>query len=139
MKQVIALVTFLALGIFLVTPVQAYKSTDKKKMECLQHGHHWADGYCEKRESGSSSTKASKELKGDSEYYYNESHSTDLAQTEIMNKASKYCGSSYKAELSWHDYKTDCKQRSGEYRCKQYATVACLSESCGSRFCGTKR
>lgn len=137
MKIFFALVTIVALATFMTAPVQANEFY--QKMNCLQTGGHWANGYCEKRKSRSSSVKASKQLKGDSEYYYNKSHAIDLAETEIMNKASEYCGTSYKSELSWHDYRTNCKQKNGESRCKQYATVTCLSKSCGSRFCGTGR
>ena len=61
------------------------------------------------------------------------------SETEIMNKAAEYCSSSYKSEISWSDHLTNCRHKSGEYRCKMYATVNCLSESCGSRFCGTYR
>jgi len=84
--------------------------------------------------------KSSKQLTGDSDsYFYNKKHAIDLAQTEIMNQASKYCSTSYKVKLSWHDNKADCKKLNKQFRCTYHATVSCLSESCGSSFCGTGR
>lgn len=124
--------------VFVMNPNVA-DATSKAKMECLSRGGHYSNGYCKEKNS-SSNTPSSKQMKGDSEeYYYNKDHAIDLAQTEIMNKASEYCSSGYKSRIDWHDRNTTCTERNEQYRCQVYATTTCLSEPCGQRFCGSKR
>jgi len=131
------LFTFIPVGTFTVSSAEAY---NHQKMKCLSKGNHWKNGVCYKRKRKSSNTPASKQINGSSdEYFYKRSTAIDLAQTEIMNKTSEYCGTSYKSRITWHDRNTSCKKRNSQYKCKVYATVKCLSESCGKRFCGTRR
>ena len=137
LTAVITLGSFIPLESFMISSAHA---SDYKKMNCLYKGHHWSKGVCYKRKKKSSSAPSSKQIKGDSdEYYYKRSSAMDRAQTEIMNRTAEYCGSSSKSRITWHDRDTTCKKRNSQYRCKVYATANCLSESCGKRFCGTKR
>lgn len=93
-----------------------------------------------KKKKEAEAVKSPKQLKGDSDsYFYNKSHAIDLAQTEIMNKASKYCGNGYRSKLTWHNNLAQCKKLNEQFRCNYQAKVTCLSEDCSTRFCGTGR
>jgi len=143
LATLISIGSFAPHGTFLVSSAEAYGNGVewKKKMDCLSKGHHWKNGYCYKRKKKTSSSAASsKQIMGNSdEYFYSKRSAIDIAQTEVMNKTSKHCGSSYKSRIDWHDRQTTCRKLNSQYKCKVYATANCLSESCGKSFCGTRR
>ncbi|WP_199930435.1 hypothetical protein [Sedimenticola thiotaurini] len=76
---------------------------------------------------------------GKSGQYYNYEMALELAQTNLENQASKFCGSSMKTEIQWARQPV-CKESASEkeqYKCSIDAKVNCYENFCDKQFCGT--
>jgi len=78
-------------------------------------------------------------FKGQSEQFFRYDLALDLAQVNLENQASEFCGSSMKTEIRWGD--PVCKESTSEkdnYKCFIEAKVNCYENFCETRFCGTE-
>ncbi len=78
---------------------------------------------------------------GESGQFYNRELSVDLAETSLMNQASRFCGSGLKAEIRW-SAQPNCKPSSseqGNFKCSIDGLVNCYENNCEEPFCGTGR
>jgi len=78
-------------------------------------------------------------FKGQSEQFFRYDLAVDLAQVNLENQASEFCGSSMKTEIRWGD--PVCKESTSEkdnYKCFIEAKVNCYENFCETRFCGTE-
>lgn len=76
---------------------------------------------------------------GQSEQYYKYETALELAQLNLENQASEFCGTSMKTEIRWGE--PVCKESSSEkehYRCSIDGKVNCYENFCDTRFCGTE-
>lgn len=78
---------------------------------------------------------------GSSQAYYLRELSEDLAKTNLMNQASKFCGSGLKTEILWSDQPYCKLSASGKdnYKCSIDALVNCYENFCDEAFCGTAK
>ena len=78
-------------------------------------------------------------MTGANEAYLPHDTALDIARTQLRNQAAAFCGTSFKAHITWSsDPRCTQSARSSDYLCEQDALVNCYEQRCDVAFCGTK-
>lgn len=74
-------------------------------------------------------------MTGTSTTYYRQDTAIDLAQTDLRNQAAKFCGDTFKTQITWSE--ASCEQHKTEktYMCSQNGLVNCWQQRCETEYC----
>lgn len=77
-------------------------------------------------------------MSGTTGAYYAYDIAVDLAETNLMNKAAKFCDSSMKAQISWGESSCKKSEHTDTYTCTVDGLVNCWEQPCETNYCTEK-
>lgn len=79
-------------------------------------------------------------MTGTNEAYLPYDTALNIARTQLENQAAAFCGSSYKAQITWSsDPRCRQSEHGDDFLCEQDALVNCYEQRCDVAFCGSQR
>lgn len=74
-------------------------------------------------------------MTGTSTSYYGQNTAIDLAQTNLKNQAAKFCGDTFKTQITWSEPHCEQHKSDDTYMCSQNGLVNCWEQRCETEYC----
>jgi hypothetical protein len=77
-------------------------------------------------------------MTGTSTSYYGQNTAIDLAQTNLKNQAAKFCGDTFRTQITWSEPHCEQHETDETYMCSQNGLVNCWQQRCRTEYCGNQ-